>query len=82
MKAGCRIGALWGAAAVGEMGVCVKGDWGTWGKVCACGYSQNQEIWRRAWGAFWEMQGSFHLFIQQKLTTDDFLWAWPCPVQC
>lgn len=56
------------------MGVCVMGDQGTWGKACVwvCGYSHHPKNPGEECG---EMQGSFHLFIQQKFTIEDLLCA-------
>ena len=82
-KAGRRIVALWGATAVGEMRGCVKGDWGTQGKVCACGCSEHPRNSAEETG---EPSGRCRvLFIcsfSKTHTTDDLLWARPCPGQC
>lgn len=83
-KAGRRIGALWGATAVGERdGGCVSWGTGALEVRCVCvGTLSIQEILEKILGnLLGEMQESFHSFIQQKFTTEHLLWAYFCPRQ-
>lgn len=66
-KAGRRIGALWGATAVGERdgGVCHGGPGHLGQGMCVGVLSASKKSWRRVWGVFWEDARVF-LFVHSR----------------
>lgn len=86
-KAGRRIGALWGATAVGERdgGVCHGGQ-GHLGqrvcacmRVCVCALSAYKKSWRRVWGALLGSPeglspGSLHENLPLRSSSGSALW--------